>query len=235
MPSTRRSEGVLAAPAARPNRPFRANGSDACAPRLATAVEACLTAATALPWARLPVDRHGAARISAGFKDVACRPPSRCRRGGSNEGSLESRAGNRTWSWTRCSPTRRSTSPGGGRGGDRSRPVCRGAGGGRAGGTGGVEATRPRRRVAWRIRSSTRSKSVRRRACVVFVFYGTAIDVLSVWRFSLSSASAAPAVLDGRRRRRAGVRRTSGSRASRGRRPPLQGAARPREPTRREC
>ena len=42
----------------------------------------------------------------------------------------------------------------------------------------------------------------------------------------LSSASAAPAVLDGRRRRRAGVRRTSGSHASRGRRPPLQGAAR---------
>ena len=34
--------------------------------------------------------------------------------------------------WTRCSPTRRSTSPGGARGGDRSRPVCRGAGGGRA-------------------------------------------------------------------------------------------------------
>ena len=99
-------------------------------------------------------------------------PRARRRRVRSNEGYLESRAGHRTWSWTRCSPTRRSTSPGGGRGGDRSRPVCRGAGGGRAGGTGGAAATRPRRRVAWRIRSSTRSKSVRRRACVVTVLFG---------------------------------------------------------------
>ena len=141
----------------KPSLPCRraATRGNAAAPPLRRRGSGCTASAC-------PLDGVEATRTSISA------PRARRRRVRSSEGHLESRAGRRTWSWTRCSPTRRSTSPGGGRGGDRSRPAAVPAGGGRAGGTGGAAATRPRRRVAWRIRSSTRSKSVRRRACACY-------------------------------------------------------------------
>ena len=165
-----RRRRVLAAPAARPKPPLpcrrAATRGDAAAPPLRRRGSGCTASAC-------PLDGVEATRTSISA------PRARRRRVRSSEGHLESRAGRRTWSWTRCSPTRRSTSPGGGRGGDRSRPAAVPAGGGRAGGTGGAAATRPRRRVAWRIRSSTRSKSVRRRACVVTVLFCPCISCSS--------------------------------------------------------